>query len=640
MSGGFLFEAFVYLAAAVAMVPLARRLGLGSVLGYLIAGVVIGPFGLRLLGGGESVMHVAEFGVVMMLFVIGLELEPQLLWRLRGPIVGMGGLQVTITALLLGVAAAALGLRWQAAVAVGMTLALSSTAIVLQTLAEKGLLKTAGGQGAFSILLFQDIAVIPMLALFPLLAPAAAAGADAGGGHGAGGTWVSHLAGWAQTLAVLGAVALVVLGGRYAVGPLFRALARTRLREIFTAAALLLVTGIALLMTQVGLSPALGTFLAGVVLANSEYRHELESDVEPFKGLLLGLFFIGVGASVDFGFVAAHPLAMAGLVAGIVVAKFLVLLVLARAFRLARDQALLLAFALPQVGEFAFVLLAFGAQSGVFGPDVARPLVAAVALTMALTPLLVLFNERVIQPRWGLAAHHGDSSRAPDTVQEKGLVLIAGFGGFGSTVGRLLRANGVPTTVLDVDSDRVDLLRAMGLTVYYGDATRPELLHAAGAERAGAIVLALDSPERTMELARTVQRDFPHLTILARAFDWDDAHQLLAAGVPYVYRHSLDTALRLGTDALHLLGFRAHAAHRAAQRFMRHDEQSLRELTALRENADRGLYLGAARRRIEELEAMLRADLAERDLEADDGWDPETLREEARSSAWAPPPRS
>jgi monovalent cation:H+ antiporter-2, CPA2 family len=646
MTGGFLFEAFVYLAAAVAMVPLARRLGLGSVLGYLIAGVVIGPYGLRLLGGGEGVMHVAEFGVVMMLFVIGLELEPSTLWRLRGPILGMGGLQVLLSAVVLGGGAALLGLGWQASAAIGMTLALSSTAIVLQTLAEKGVLKTAGGQSAFSVLLFQDIAVIPMLALFPILG-ASVQVADVRTGntaddaaravHAIDHTWVGGLPGWAQTLAVLAAVALVVLGGRYAVGPLFRALARTRLREIFTAAALLLVTGIALLMTQVGLSPALGTFLAGVVLANSEYRHELESDIEPFKGLLLGLFFIGVGASVDFGLVAARPLGIAGLVLGIIAVKLVVLFVLARGFRLARDQALLVAFALPQVGEFAFVLLAFGAQSGVFGAEVARPLVAVVALTMALTPLLILFGERVVLPRWGGSRRAAVTEREADIPAERGTVLIAGFGDFGSTVGRLLRANGVPTTVLDIDSDRVDLLRSMGMSVYYGDATRIDLLHAAGAERARAIVVALDTPERTLALVGEVQRHFPHLAIMTRAFDWDDAHALLAAGVPHVYRESLDTAVRLGVDALHLLGFRAHAAHRAGQRFVRHDEESMRELTALRRGDDQRAYVGAVRRRIEQLEAMLRADLAERDLDADGGWDPETLREEARSSAWAPP---
>lgn len=624
----FLFQAFVYLAAAVVAVPVAQRLGLGSVLGYLLAGVAIGPFGLALLGtGGQDVMHVAEFGVVLMLFVIGLELQPALLWQLRGPIVGLGGLQVSLTSVLVASLAVAAGLQWREALAVGMTLSLSSTAIVLQTLNEKGLLKTAGGQGSFAILLFQDIAVIPMLALFPLLAlPGGPGGTVEHGEVAHGATLVSALPAWAQTLAVLGAVAAVVVGGRFMVRPLFRALARTRLREIFTAAALLLVVGIALLMTQVGLSPALGTFVAGVVLATSEYRHELESDIEPFKGLLLGLFFIAVGASIDFALIVSRPLLIAGLVAAIIAVKFGVLLALARLFRLGTGQALLLAFALPQVGEFAFVLFSFAGQHGVLGPEVTAPLVAVVALSMALTPLALLINERLVQPRIGTRREAG---RDADAVHEENPVLIAGFGGFGATVGRLLRANGIATTVLDHDSDRVDLLRRLGLTVYYGDATRHDLLHAAGAARAQLLVIALDTPAKTLTLVHTARRHFPQLKILARAFDWIDAHNLYAAGVEHVYREALDTSLRMGTDALRLLGFRAHHAHRSAQRFLRYDEQSVRELTERR--SDGAVYIDAARARIEELERVLLADLSGPGLDRDAGWDPESLRDEARS---------
>jgi CPA2 family monovalent cation:H+ antiporter-2/glutathione-regulated potassium-efflux system protein KefB len=630
---GLLFETFIYLVAAVIAVPLAKRLGLGSVLGYLLAGVAIGPFGFRLLStGGENVMHVAEFGVVMMLFVIGLELEPRLLWRLRASILGLGGLQVTVTSLVLAVLAhVAAGLAWPAALAVGMTLSLSSTAIVLQTLNEKGLMSTRGGQSAFAVLLFQDIAVIPMLALFPLLATHASGGgaAEAADAHGAAATWVSGLPGWAHTAAVLAAVAVVVLGGRYLVRPLFRAIARTRLREMFTAATLLLVIGIALLMTQVGVSAALGTFLAGVVLANSEYRHELEGDIEPFKGLLLGLFFISVGTSIDFALLGAQPLLIVGLVLAVLAVKLGVLLALGRAFRLGADQSLLLAFALPQVGEFAFVLFSFANQSRVLEPVVTAPLVAVVALSMALTPLLLLAYERLVQPRFGQCKPA--TERAADAVEERNSVIIAGFGGFGSTVGRLLRANGIAATVLDSDSDRVELLRGLGLTVYYGDATRVELLEAAGAERARVIVLALDTPERTLALAHRVRQHFPHLTIMARAFDWDDAHDLLAAGVTHVYRASIDTSLRLGSDALHLLGFRAHQARRAAQKFLKHDEESVRELTQTR--ADRAGYLSAARRRIEELERQMRADLTDLRLDSDSGWDAESLREEASRGA-------
>jgi monovalent cation:proton antiporter-2 (CPA2) family protein len=623
---GFFIQAVIYLGAAVVAVPLAKRFGLGSVLGYLLAGVVIGPFLLGLVGEeGQDVMHFAEFGVVMMLFVIGLELEPALLWRLRAPILGLGGLQVVGTTAVMTGGGLALGMPWQGALAVGMTLSLSSTAIVLQTLAEKGLLKSEAGQSSFSVLLFQDIAVIPMLALLPLLATGHAAEV---GGHGAGGTtWIAGLPGWARTLAVLGAVGAIVVGGRYLLRPLFRVLGKVGMREVFTAAALLLVIGIALLMTRVGLSPALGTFLAGVVLANSEYRHELEADVEPFKGLLLGLFFISVGASIDFGLIGAQPGMIAGLTLGIVAVKFGVLLVLARIFRLGADQSLLFAFALPQVGEFAFVLFSFANQEGVLGPSVTSPLVAAVAMSMALTPLLLVFNERVLQPRFG--TRRAEDKEA-DVMEEANPVLIAGFGAFGNTVGRLLKAKGVEATVLDSDPDRVELLRRLGMKVYYGDASRHDLLETAGAARARLIVLALDTPERTLELVHTARKHFPHLTILARAFDWQDAHDLREAGVDHVYRQSLDTSLRMGADALGMLGFRAYHAERATQKFLRHDEESLRELTESRKK-ERSAYLSDARRRIEDLERMLLADLADPDLERDAGWDPESLRDDVRS---------
>lgn len=622
---GFFVQAVVYLAAAVVAVPLAKRAGLGSVLGYLLAGAVIGPSVLGLVGEeGQDVMHFAEFGVVMMLFVIGLELEPALLWRLRAPILGLGGLQVVGSTLLLFGGAVALGLPWQAALAVGMTLSLSSTAIVLQTLNEKGLLKSSGGQSSFSVLLFQDIAVIPMLALLPLLATGH--GAAEGAGHGAATAWIAGLPGWARTLAVLAAVSAVVVGGRYLLRPIFRVLGKVRMREVFTAAALLLVIAIALLMTRVGLSPALGTFLAGVVLANSEYRHELEADIEPFKGLLLGLFFISVGASIDFALIGAQPGSVVGLTLGIVAAKFAVLLTLGRLFKLGTGQSLLFAFALPQLGEFAFVLFSFANQEGVLEPGITSPLMAAVALSMALTPLLLVFNERVLQPRIGTREAE---SREPDAIEEHNPVLIAGFGGFGSTVGRLLKAKGVGTTVLDSDPDRVELLRRLGLNVYYGDASRLDLLETAGAAHAHLIVLALDSPERTLELVHTVRKHFPNLTILARAFDWQDAHDLQEAGVDHVYRQSLDTSLRMGADALRLLGFRAYHAERATQTFLRHDEESLRELTASRKGAQ-STYLSDARRRIEDLERILLADMAEADLDRDAGWDPESLREEFR----------
>jgi monovalent cation:H+ antiporter-2, CPA2 family len=624
MSTSELTQAFIYLAAAVAVVPFARRFGLGSVLGYLIAGILIGPFGLGLVGeNGEDVMHFAEFGVVMMLFVVGLELEPALLWRLRAPILGLGGLQVVVTALLSAAIALVIGLAWQEALAIGMILSLSSTAIVLQSLNEKGLLKSPAGQSSFAVLLFQDIAVIPMLAIFPLLATHHVDhSADAG--HSSA-TLISGLPAWAQTLAVLAAVVAIIVAGRFLIRPVLAAIARARLREIFTAAALLLVIGIALLMTLVGLSPALGTFLAGVVLANSEYRHELESDIEPFKGLLLGLFFIAVGASVDFALVLAEPLLIAGLVLGIMALKFGVLLGLAKAFRLPWDQALLFAFALPQVGEFAFVLFSFADQNGVLEATISSPLVAAVALSMVLTPLIFLINERLVQPRF---RQNQQNTREADAIDEQGTVIIAGFGSFGSTVGRLLRANGIQTTVLDIDSDRVDVLRKLGLKVYYGDASRYDLLHTAGAEHARLIVIALDTPEKTLELVHTVKKHFPELTIMARAFDWSDSFELINVGVQHVYREALDSALRMGTDAMHELGFRAYHSQRAAQTFLRHDSRAAHELAeAYRERTE---YFSRARQKIEELEQLLLSDREDRGLERDLGWDAETLREEFR----------
>ncbi|MEI7768627.1 MAG: monovalent cation:proton antiporter-2 (CPA2) family protein [Chloroflexales bacterium] len=626
MSDSLLFQAFVYLAAAVVAVPIAKRFGLGSVLGYLLAGIVIGPFGLHLVGTeGQDVMHFAEFGVVMMLFVVGLELEPALLWRMRAPILGLGGLQVLLTVMAVAALALAFGMIWQVALAVGMILASSSTAIVLQSLSEKGLLKTEGGQSSFAVLLFQDIAVIPMLALFPLLATIPHSAGDAG--HAAAATTLmSGLPGWAQTLAVLGAVAGVVLAGRFFVRPALRAIAATRLRELFTAAALLLVIGIALLMTAVGLSPALGTFLAGVVLANSEYRHELESDIDPFKGLLLGLFFIAVGASVDFALILAHPLLIASLVLSVVAIKFVVLFGLSRAFRLSLDQGLLLAFALPQVGEFAFVLCSFANQQGVLSATITSPIVAAVAVSMALTPLLLIINERLVQSRFGTRE---GMPHQPDAIDDdQSPVIIAGFGSFGSTVGRLLRANGVRTTVLDIDSDRVDLLRRMGLKVYYGDASRYDLLETAGAGEARVLVLALDSPEKTLDLVHTARAHFPHLTIIARTFEWPDTHALYAAGVHHVYREDLDTAVRSGVDVMRLLGVHGYTAQRAAQAFLRHEDISLRELTG--RSDDRAGYVSLARERIEALEQQMQADREAPDLERDAGWDPEALREEVR----------
>lgn len=617
MQQDFFYQAFIYLAAAVVAVPLAKRLGLGAVLGYLIAGVAIGPFGFRLLGtDSHDILHFAEFGVVMMLFVIGLELEPARLWRLRGALLGLGGLQVVGTAAAMAVGAMALGVGSRPAVAIGAILAMSSTAIVLQTLTEKGLLRTEAGERSFAVLLFQDIAVIPLLALLPLLAAHAA---PSGSGHGM--AWVDGLPAWGKAVATMAAVAAIVVGGRYLVRPVFGAIARTRLQELFTAAALLLVVGITLLMTQVGLSPALGTFVGGVVLANSEYRHELETDIEPFKGLLLGLFFIAVGASIDFALVGARVGLVSCLVLGLVLVKFAVLFGLGRAFHMRLDQNLLFALALAQGGEFCFVLLSFAVQNAILDDAMANVLVATVALSMTVTPLLLLVHEQLIQPRF---AGTGRPARDVDVIDMQGTVIVAGFGAFGSIVGRLLVANRVATTVLDFDPDHVDLLRRIGMKVFYGDASRLDLLRAAGAERARLLVLAIGEREKTMEIVATVRQHFPRLTILARAHTRQEAYELLDAGVTHVYRESFDTSLRMGVDALRMLGFRATQANRAAQTFRRHDERNVREQASLRDDP---ALLDRAAKAIHDLEALLLRELDGGDSD-DSAWDAESLRRE------------
>jgi glutathione-regulated potassium-efflux system ancillary protein KefC len=618
MHGNVLAQAFIYLAAAVLVVPIAKRLGLGSVLGYLIAGVALGPFALGMVGHeGQDVMHFAEFGVVMMLFLVGLELRPSLLWQLRRPILGLGGLQVMGTAAAIMGAAVAVGQPWRIALALGLILAGSSTAIVLQSLGEKGLLRSEGGQAAFSVLLFQDISVIPILALLPLLALAPAAARQGGP------------AGWQQALLVLAAVAGVIAGGRFLVRPLFRFLATTGLREIFTAAALALVIGITLLMEAVGLSPALGTFLAGVVLAESEYRHELEADIEPFKGLLLGVFFIAVGASIDFRTIASQPGLILGLVVAVMIVKALVLLLLGRLFRLDRRAGTLLALALCQVGEFAFVLFSFASQARVLPAAVVAPLVAVVALSMLLTPVALMAYERLLLPR---LVQPAAPPREPDTIAARdGAVVIAGYGRFGQIVGRLLRASGVATTVLDLDVEIVDVLRRIGFEVHYGDASRLDLLHAAGCEKARLFVVAVDEHDKALEIGQTVRKHFPHLPLMMRARGRQEYYQLASAVAPQaMVRETLGSAVDLGEAALRALGFRAHEAHRLARAFVRHDEAAVRGLAALYGKRDQKAYFAAARDALQETERLMKEE-ASRKLDDGQAWDNESLRGDVTS---------
>ena len=597
MSSG-LYQAFIYLLAAIVAVPLAKRLGLGSVIGYLLAGAVIGPYALRFVAGGGDVMHFAEFGVVMMLFVIGLELRPSLLWQMRKPIIGLGGLQVAGTAAAVGLVAFWAGLPWKSSLAVGLILTMSSTAIVLQSLGERGLMKTAAGEASFAVLLFQDIAVIPIIALMPLLALGPVAGGAAHSGI------MSELPGWQQALLVVAAVAAIVLAGRFILRPFFRYIASTRLREMFTATALFIVIGIALFMQKLGLSAALGTFVAGVVLAESEYRVQLEADIEPFKGLLLGLFFISVGASIDFSLIAQRPGTIALIVTALIALKFVVLLVLGRVFRLKAGDGMLFAFALAQGGEFAFVLFSFATQNAVLPPEIANLLVASVALSMAAAPILLTLEEKLVRPLFQTC----EPERPADEIDEHdNPVILAGFGRFGHIVGRVLRGNGFGTTVLDHDADQVEMLGRFGMKSFYGDASRLDLLEAAGARHAKLFVLAIDDEAKTLQIIETVQREFPHLKILSRATSRQHAYEILRRGVNQVYRETLGSALDLSIDALKELGVDERRARRVAEIFREHDEASVREMTHLREDVDD--YVSVARKHIENLERALQSDL-------------------------------
>ncbi|WP_171122914.1 monovalent cation:proton antiporter-2 (CPA2) family protein [Ruegeria sp. HKCCA4707] len=583
----FLYQATIYLAAAVIAVPLSARLGLGSVLGYLAAGIVIGPvFGL--VGAEtESLQHVAEFGVVMMLFLIGLELEPRALWDMRDRLLGLGGLQVLLsTAVIAGVAIYA-NHPWSVALAVGLTLSLSSTAIVLQTLSEKGLMQTNGGRATFSVLLTQDIAVIPILALLPLLAMPAMPHFEDDGSIDRGVkdlhdtahhslSLVEGLPGWAVTLVTIGAVAFVILAGIYLTRPLFRFIHATRLREMYTALALMIVVGISFLMTLVGLSPALGAFLAGVVLASSEFRHEMESDLEPFKGLFLGLFFITVGAGIDIGYFFNDPFDLIGLALLVILAKGIILYLVGRAFKLRGRDHWLFTLGLAQAGEFGFVLLAFSTQQNVIPPDLSQKLLMIIALTMLITPLLFIIFD-LLSRRIG----EGTPTPEPVEIDEKGPVIIAGIGRFGQIVNRLVRASGFKTIVLDHDIETIQLMRRFGVKGFLGDPTRPELLRAAGLEKAAVLVAAMDDPKTVTRLVSFARRQRPDLHIVARAHDRTHVYELYQAGADDIVREMFDGSLRAGRYVLENIGLSEYEAAHAEQTFYHHDRMSVRELAEL-----------------------------------------------------------
>lgn len=580
MASEFLQSSVIFLSAAVVAVPLAQRLGLGSVLGYLLAGVAIGPWGLGLISDVEAILHFSEFGVVLLLFLIGLELNPKKLWTMRGPILGLGGAQVCITTLLIAAIAYMFGLSWQTSLVIGMGLALSSTAIALRVIEERELSGKEAGQSGFAVLLFQDIAVIPMLAMLPLLA------GSTGGS-------------WADMLWMLGGVFGLLIGGHFLLRPLFRYVVMSGVRELFTVAALLLVIGIAVLMQKIGLSMALGTFLAGVLLAESEYRHELEIAIEPFKGLLLGLFFISVGMAVNLGLLAESPLAILVAVTALVVFKGFVLYGLARIFGIQTKARSRMAMILSQGGEFAFVIFTAASAQGILSGEQVSFLLVVVSLSMVTTPLMLKLQDRFFARELNQISEDAMQS---DVVDRSPRVIIAGFGRFGQIIGRLMYANKIRITVLESDASQIHLLRKFGYKVFYGDATQLDLLRAAGADKAEAIVLCTDSPDEIMKIVDICRQHFPRLKILARARSRVEAYQLMNHGVNNYSRETFLGALDLGRQALTELGMHPYQAKRAEAHFRKLDNSMLKELLPQHsEDKELALRSKEARKELEEI---------------------------------------
>jgi glutathione-regulated potassium-efflux system ancillary protein KefC len=600
---GLLFDTMIYLAAAVVFVPLAKRLGLGSVLGYLAAGCAIGPFGLAFVRDVQSILHFAEFGVVLMLFVIGLELDPKRLWGMRRAVFGGGALQMAVCGAVLAAGGLALGLPWRGALVGGLALALSSTAIAIQTMGERNLLGAPVGRTGFAVLLFQDIAAIPIIGVVPLLAE---------GGGGAGGA--------TGALKVFGAIALVVVIGRYLTRPLLNMVARTHMREVFTAVALLLVVGIAQLMSMAGVSMALGAFLAGVLLASSAYRHALESDIEPFKGLLLGLFFIAVGMSIDFGLLARRPLLVAGVVVGFLALKTVALYLLGRPLDVAPRQRWLFAALLGQGGEFAFVVFGVARQARLLPGEWDAILTLAVALSMTATPLLLVAHDRMA------AKSAAKDAREPDRIEaDDAPVVIAGFGRFGQIVGRMLFASGIKATVLDHDPEQIEMLRKFGFRVFYGDATRLDLLEAAGVGKARVLVNAIDDMDESLALVDLVREHFPGLRIVARARNVTHYFELRRRGVELPERETFESALVAGRRALQALGTSPYEARELADRFRQHNVTMLDALLEHAHDETRRISLAKAAR--DDLEEQFRRDRAALDREAGSAWHEEQAEE-------------
>lgn len=600
MSSAVLFQTFIFLAAACIVVPLASRFKLGSVLGYLIAGILIGPFGLGLIGNAEQIMHFAEFGVVMMLFLIGLELEPAMLWRLKRTIIGLGSLQVILTSAAFTALGVAMGYTWQVSTAVGMALSLSSTALVLQMLNEKNLMQTAIGESAFAVLLFQDIAVIGILVLIPLLATGSPAVADS---HSI--NILATLPAWAQALSVAAIIATVIVIGRYILPHIFHAMAKTNLREVFTATSLALVVGITLLMLSIGMSPALGAFIAGVVLANSHYKRTLETDIEPFKGLLLGLFFISVGMGMDFDLLAASPVDMALAVLAIIAIKASLMFGLGVMFGLTRVHSYGFALSLAQGSEFAFVLLTYATASRVLPAETANFFTLAVAISMAATPFLMLYYSRIIVPCFMSIL----PERSFDTIEAEHPIVLAGYGRFGQIIGRFLGAQGISLTVLESDPEQINLLRKFGFKGYFGDATRLDILQSAGLSKAKLFIVAIGDPDTCINVVRLAREEFPHLTIYARARNRRHAYELHKLGVHYFKRDTFDSSLTMASDIMRFLGYPADDIARKATAFQQHDEETLERSFPLMDKENE--LIDFARQARGELERIMQEDRVE-----------------------------
>ncbi|WP_431110601.1 glutathione-regulated potassium-efflux system protein KefC [Variovorax paradoxus] len=610
-----LTSSLIYLSAAVLVVPLSKALGLGSIIGYLVAGIAIGPWGLGLVSSVEDVLHFAEFGVVLMLFLVGLELEPKRLWNLRRPIFGWGAAQVLSCAAVLFAVGWAAGAEWRVALVAALGLALSSTAIALQVFGERNLLKTPSGQAGFSILLFQDVAAIPILALLPLLAGATAAEQS-----------LSGLDRALEALKIVGVIAGIILGGRLALRPVLRWIARSDTPEIFTAAALLLVVAIAALMQFVGLSMALGAFLAGVLLAESEYRRELETDIEPFKGLLLGLFFIAVGMSINFGVLIASPWLMAVLVVGFMAVKLVVIYALAKAMGIAYQERPVFTLLLAQGGEFAFVVFQ-AAGPDVLPPEITSLLIGAVALSMLLSPLLLVLLDKFVLPRY---SRNNGTQLEEISEQQDAKVLICGFGRYGQIVGRMLMSQGLRVTVLDHDADTVEGLRQFGFRVFYGDATRLDLLRTAGAGTAKAIVVAVDDIEQSLNIVDLVKEHFPQARIIARARNVTHLFQLRDRGVTDVEREVFESSLRSARTTLEALGWPAHEARETAMRFRRRNILLSDEIYP--HYKDRAKLIAANKAGRQQFEEQMAREREERQRRSGRDWDRLEEKEEAEEA--------